>query len=212
MFVKDVEIASIEVEKHIADMLDKNQREIISRSLELSDAKRVMEIKTELAKYEREQIELNHNNKVYEFNLEKERQLKELALEEKIKEEKRIQKEAELEAQKTSQAILDAIHLAKLERDKKEDEVKIETEKKLAEIERARQEAYANTIKEIMSSISPDLIAALESNANADMLNAVSTAMSPIAIANGESIAETTNKLLRGTSLENIVNNFTKNN
>ena len=85
--------------------------------------------------------------------------------------------------------------------------------RKLAgEIERARQEAYANTIKEIMSSISPDLIAALESNANADMLNAVSTAMSPIAIANGESIAETTNKLLRGTSLENIVNNFTKNN
>ena len=212
MFVKDVEIASIEVEKHIADMLDKNQREIISRSLELSDAKRVMEIKTELAKYEREQIELNHNNKVYEFNLEKERQLKELALEEKIKEEKRIQKEAELEAQKSSQAILDAIHLAKLERDKKEDDVKIETEKKLAEIEKARQEAYANTIKEIMSSISPDLIAALESNANADMLNAVSTAMSPIAIANGESIAETTNKLLRGTSLENIVNNFTKNN
>ena len=201
-----------EVEKHIADMLDKNQREIISRSLELSDAKRVMEIKTELAKYEREQIELNHNNKVYEFNLEKERQLKELALEEKIKEEKRIQKEAELEAQKSSQAILDAIHLAKLERDKKEDDVKIETEKKLAEIEKARQEAYANTIKEIMSSISPDLIAALESNANADMLNAVSTAMSPIAIANGESIAETTNKLLRGTSLENIVNNFTKNN
>ena len=212
MFVKDVEIASIEVEKHIADMLDKNQKEIISRSLELSDAKRVMEIKTELAKYEREQIELNHNNKVYEFNLEKERQLKELALEEKIKEEKRIQKEAELEAQKSSQAILDAIHLAKLERDKKEDDVKIETEKKLAEIEKARQEAYANTIKEIMSSISPDLIAALESNANADMLNAVSTAMSPIAIANGESIAETTNKLLRGTSLENIVNNFTKNN
>ena len=212
MFVKDVEIASIEVEKHIADMLDKNQREVISRSLELSDAKRVMEIKTELAKYEREQIELNHNNKVYEFNLEKERQLKELALEEKIKEEKRIQKEAELEAQKSSQAILDAIHLAKLERDKKEDDVKIETEKKLAEIEKARQEAYANTIKEIMSSISPDLIAALESNANADMLNAVSTAMSPIAIANGESIAETTNKLLRGTSLENIVNNFTKNN
>ena len=32
MFVKDVESASIEVEKHIADMLDKNQRDYFQKS------------------------------------------------------------------------------------------------------------------------------------------------------------------------------------
>lgn len=209
MFVKDVEIAGIEVETEIANILEKHQQELITKSIELSDAKKTMDMKTLLAKYEKEQYDLDHANKMYAFNLEKERELQKLVLEEKLREERRIQKEAELAAQKDSQEILDAIHAAKLERDKNEDAVKLDTEKKLAEIEKARQEAYANTIKEIITSISPDLVAALENNANASMLETVASAMSPLAIANGESIADTTNKLLRGTSLEKIVDNFT---
>ena len=38
------------------------------------------------------------------------------------------------------------------------------------------------------------------------MLETVTEAMAPYAIANGESVADVTNKLLRGTGLDEIVN------
>ena len=104
------------------------------------------------------------------------------------------------------QKIIDVIEAAKLERAKKADEAKIETEKKLAAIEKGRQEAYAATVKTIVESISEDLIAALSSKSNAEMLETVTEAMAPYAIANGESVADVTNKLLRGTGLDEIVN------
>ena len=37
------------------------------------------------------------------------------------------------------------------------------------------------------------------------MLETVAQSMSPYAIANGESISEVTNRLLRGTSLEGVI-------
>ena len=56
-----------------------------------------------------------------------------------------------------------------------------------------------------MGSISPDLAAALTSKSNEDMLATVTKAMSPYAIARGESVSEVTNNLLRGTSLEKVI-------
>lgn len=53
-----------------------------------------------------------------------------------------------------------------------------------------------------MKSISPDLIAALTSKSNADMLATVSESISPYAIAGNESVSEVVNRLMRGTSLE----------
>lgn len=61
-----------------------------------------------------------------------------------------------------------------------------------------------------MSSISPELIASMTSEANADILAAVTGSLAPYAMAKGESVAEFTNKLLRGTSLENILENLSK--
>ena len=57
-----------------------------------------------------------------------------------------------------------------------------------------------------MDSVSPDLIAALSTKANAQLLSDATKSMSPYAIANGESVADTVNKLMRGTSLEGILN------
>ena len=78
--------------------------------------------------------------------------------------------------------------------------------KELAEIEKAKQEAYAATVKEIMSSIQPDLVAAISASTQAELLKEGMASISPYAIANGESVADTVNKLLRGTSLEEIIN------
>ena len=106
------------------------------------------------------------------------------------------------------QKLLDQIQAAKLERDKKADAARIETERQLAEIEKTKQDAYAATVANIMKSVSPQLVAAMTANANADMMKAVSHGVSPYAIANGESIADTVNKLMRGTTLESVLDNI----
>ena len=77
-------------------------------------------------------------------------------------------------------------------------------------IEKAKQTAYAETIKQIVSAISPDLIAALTTKANANLLETATKNMSAYAIANGESVADTVNRLMRGTSLEGIIESATK--
>ena len=53
-----------------------------------------------------------------------------------------------------------------------------------------------------MSSISPDLIKALEVNGQMNFMSSLAENMSPIAIANNESVAETTDRLLRGMPID----------
>ena len=181
---------------------------MIAKCLELSDAQKRAEVQAKLAEYEKKEIELKHANKVHKFNLDKKYQLEEMAAKAERDAELRAQKEAATQAEADLQKVLDTIEAAKLERAKKSDEAKIETEKKLAEIEKARQEAYAATVKSIMESISEDLVAAMTSKSNAEMLETVTEAMAPYAIANGESIADVTNKLLRGTGLDEILDSL----
>ena len=67
------------------------------------------------------------------------------------------------------------------------------------------QHGYANAIKEIITAISPELTAALTARANADILSEATRNMSAYSIANGESVADTINTLLRGTTLESAL-------
>ena len=68
------------------------------------------------------------------------------------------------------------------------------------------KEAYAATVASIIQAISPDLIAAMQANSNAETLQQVSKA-----IAKNEGVAETINTLLRGTSLDNVFDSLVKN-
>ena len=205
MLVHDAEVLSVGVERKVAAVLEAHQEEMISKCLELSDAQKRAEVQTKLAEYEKKEIELRHANKVHKFDLEQEFMIAKMEADAERDAEIRAQKEAAAQAEADLQKVLDTIEAAKLERAKKADDAKIETEKKLAEIEKSRQTAYAETVKTIMESISEDLVAALTANANADMLETVTEAMAPYAIANGESVADVTNKLLRGTTLEGVI-------
>lgn len=206
MLVHDTEVLAVGVERKVAMTLEAHQEEMIAKCLELSDATKRAEVQEKLAEFEKKEIELKHANKLHRLNLEREYELEQLDKKAKYDAEMRVQREAEEQARADMQKIVDVIEAAKLERAKKADEAKIETEKQLAAIEKSRQEAYAATVKTIVESISEDLIAALTSKSNAAMLETVTEAMAPYAIANGESVADVTNKLLRGTGLDEIVN------
>ena len=62
----------------------------------------------------------------------------------------------------------------------------------------------------IIQAISPDLIAAMQANSNAETLQQVSKAITPLAIAKNEGVAETINTLLRGSS-QNVFDSLVKN-
>lgn len=210
MLVHDVEVLGIAVERHVAQILEAHQEEMIHRCLELSDAAKKMEVVTKLAEYEKKEADLNHANRMHKLEMQKKADLEALAVKAEINAKTRAEEEAKRQAEVDMQVLITSIADAKLERDKKADAAKIATEKEIAAIEKAKQDAYAETVAKIMESVTPDLVAAMTSKANADMLSTVSQSMAPYAIANGESIPETVNKLLRGTSLERVVHNLTQ--
>ena len=125
---------------------------------------------------------------------------------EEMNEKKRAAAKAAKQAESDMQELLDSIQKAQLAREKAEADAAIEQEKAQAEIKKAEQDAYAATVERIMKSVSPDLIAALSTKANADLMIEATKSMSPYAIANGESVSDTVNKLMRGTSLEGLLN------
>ena len=206
MLVNDVDIIGIGVEKDIAMILEKHQNELIQKSVELADAAARMEVVTALADVKKREAELNNETALYALELEQKRTEEEMHNEEMIRVKKREAKAAEVQAQNDLQGILTAIQSAEMARIKEKQDAEIAHAKELAKIEKAKQEAYAATVKEIMSSIQPDLVAAISASTQAELLKEGMASISPYAIANGESVADTVNKLLRGTSLEEIIN------
>lgn len=208
MLVHDVEVLSIAVDRDVANILENHQTEMIQKTLELSDATKRMEVVTKLAEYEQKEAQLKHDNKMYTLELNQKLEIEKMEKQAELAMKQRAEDEARKQAEADMQAILDVIQESQLERNKKADEAKIATEKELAEIEKNRQTAYAETVANIMKSVSPDLVAALTSKANAAMLETVTKSMSPYAIAQGESVADVTNQLLRGTTLEEVIENM----
>ena len=205
MLIYDAEVLSIRVEQLVAKMLNKHQEELISKTLELSDAEARMTVVQKLAEVERKEAELKNANALYQAELEQAVLEDEFNKREAMVEKQRVAEAARIQAQNDLQEILAKIQTAEIERQKEKNELEIQHKKDLAAIEEAKQKAYADTVKSVMASVSPDLVAALTAKANADMLMSATENMSPYALARGESVADTINTLMRGTTLEGVM-------
>lgn len=208
MLVHDVEVLSIAVDRDVADILENHQTEMIQKTLELSDATKRMEVVTKLAEYEKKEAQLKHDNMMYQAELNQKLEIEKMEKQAELAKKQRTEDEARKQAEADMQVILDVIQESQLERNKKADAAKIATEKELAEIEKSRQAAYAETVASIMKSVSPDLVAAMNAKSNADIMEGLGNAVAPYSIANGESIAETVNTLIRGTSFQETLKNL----
>lgn len=205
MNVVDVEVLSIRVDRRIASLIESHQTEMIEKTLELTDAEARMKVVEALAEVEKKEAELANANALYELQLSQKLAQERFAKEEEMRVKQRAAQEAAKKAEADMQKILDAIQSAELARKKASVEAELDRQEKLAAIEKDKQDAYAETVEKIMSAVSPDLIAALTAKANADLLVTGMKEMSPYAIANGEDVATTVNRLMRGTSLEGIL-------
>lgn len=205
MKVVDCEVLGLNIESEVKNMVEDHQREMVKKSLQLTGAKRRVEVAEKLAEAEKKEYELRSEQLKNKMELQAKETQEKLKLEAEINRKREAEKVASMEAEKALQPVMDAIQEAKLAREKKETDAQIAKKKADAEIEKARLDAQASTIAKVMESIGPDLVAAMSAEANADILTAISSALAPYAMAKGESVAEFTDKLLRGTTLEGIV-------
>ena len=205
MEIKDVEVLSIRVEDRIFSMLEQHQEEMVSKTLELSDAEARMAVVTKLAECEKKEADLDSANKLYKLSLSQKFTEEKMSVEEALKIKERAATAAATQAKSDLQEVLNAIQTEELAREKAKTDAEIARTKEVAAIEEAKQKAYAETVKSIMESVSPDLVAALSTKANAQLLETATQSMAPYAIANGESVADTVDKLMRGTTLEGLL-------
>ena len=216
MFVHDCEVLSIHVEDEIAEMLEEHQHEMVRKALKVADAERRLTLISALAEAEKSEQELRNQQLLNKMALQREEALKKLEIQSEVNRVNEAEKQAAKKAELDMQVVLDAItdaetarknaaHAAAMERAVSENATNEAHLRELAESEKAKQKAYAETVAKIMSSITPDLVAALESQANANVVAAIEHAVAPYVIAGeGESITDVAQKLVKGTSFEDM--------
>lgn len=211
MLVTDVEVLGVQVEAAVAKMMEAHQKEMIQKTLELSDATRKSEMVKQIAAFDREEAEINHNNRMYALELNQKAEEEKLKNQAEIAAMKRAEESAAAQAKADIQPIFDAIQKAQLTRDKAADDAKIATEEKLAAIEKAKGDAYAKQIVEMLNAIQPGLVEAMQGQTNANLMNGICATLAPEAIANGESVSAAVTRLIKGTPMESVIEKFCEN-
>ena len=206
--ISDVEVISISIERTYATMLESHQEELIEKSLELADADAKMKVVQALAKVEKEEADLAAANKLYKLELDQKFKEETFAKEEVMKEKIRQADAAANKAKADMQEVLAAINEAQIAREKAKHEAEIAHAKELAAIEEEKQAAYAKTVVEMLGAIQPGLIEAIQGQTNADLANGIASSVAPYAIAGGHDISEVVAQMLRGTTVEDVLKNF----
>lgn len=208
MYVFDCDIRSISVERDVKAMLIEHQRNMVEQALELSAANKRVKVAEELAIAEKKENELENQKLINKMNLQREEALRRLEIQTEVNRKKEAEVQASKQAEKDLQVIVDAVADAERARKAKDTDQELARKNAEAAIQKARQDAYAETVAKIMASIGPDLAASLTATANADLAQAIASSVSPYAIANGEAISDTINKMVRGLPVENILKNL----
>ena len=221
MYVHDCEVLSCSVEDAIEKLLIKHQHDTVRKNLELASANKEAEVAKAMAVSEKAMAELKSLELRNKMELQEAEAVQKLAIQSKINRQNEIEKLAAKQAEKDMQVIIDAIAEASrarkalefeqtLAQEAEQKALEIKHEKELADIEKAKNEAYAATVATIMGSISEDLIAAISTGSKAELTQTLAKHMSPYALAKGESIAEVTQKLINGLPFDvnEIVSNL----
>jgi hypothetical protein len=190
-------------------MLLDSQHEMIRKTLELADAKRETEIAEAMTVAEQKKQELRSKELLNKMELQKVEAEHKLAIQAQINRQQEAEDKAKKQAEVDMQAMVDLLNNASIARENAKHEANLARiaaenaatqthEREMASIEAAKQAAYAETVKNIMSSITPELIAAIEVGGKCDLMASLAEHMSPYALAQGENVVETTQKLLNG--------------
>lgn len=216
MLVYDCEVLSLSVEREIEDMLIEQQHDTVRQNLRLASAQKEAEIAEAMAVTEQLQQELRSQQLLNKMKLQETEAVQKLEIQAKINRQTEAEKLAAKQAEQDMQVVIDTIaaasiarenkaHEAKMTRQTAEDTQKLNVEREKAEIEKAKNEAYAATVEKIMASITPDLVAAIETSGQCNLMETLAESMSPYAIANNEGVVDATERLLHGMPFVDVL-------
>ena len=220
MCVTDCEVLSISVDPSIEKLLIQHQHDAVRKNLELASANKQAEVAEAMSVAEKAMMALESEKLRNKMTLQEAEATQKQAIQSKINRQNEAEKLAAKQAEKDMQVVIDAIAEAgrlrkeadfkqALAQDAERNALEVQHEKAMADIEKAKQEAYAATIATIMDSITPQLVEAITIGGKAELTETLAKHMSPYAMAKGESVVETTQKLLNGLpfDLKDIVSN-----
>ena len=220
MCVTDCEVLSISVDPSIEKLLIQHQHDAVRKNLELASANKQAEVAEAMSVAEKAMMALESEKLRNKMALQEAEATQKQAIQSKINRQNEAEKLAAKQAEKDMQVVIDAIAEAgrvrkeadfkqALAQDAERNALEVQHEKEMADIEKAKQEAYAATIATIMNSITPQLVEAITIGGKAELTETLAKHMSPYAMAKGESVVETTQKLLNGLpfDLKDIVGN-----
>lgn len=210
MYVYDCEVLDITAEHEVKELMEMHQRQMVELSLRLSNATKRADVTAQIIDAETRERELEAQAARAKIALDYDTSIKKMNCQSEVARLKEAEEQAQVQAAIDLQELKIAVHDAELDCKRKDAELKDEIDQKAAELEKAKQESYAKTVEKIMASISPDLIAALQSESSSETLRQVTESMAPWAIATGQSVPDVVNKLLRGTALEDVLRNLKK--
>lgn len=205
MIINGVRLMELCIDENVQEMFEDNRNELIKNRIELAKAEEDLEINKKLALINQELANISHEKEMLSlqnsFNYESTR----LENKKKIADYQAAQAKAEKEAEKDlipiKQELENFARNISLQRQNDE----LENEKAKATLKAKSLNAYAESVNKILTAITPELTAALQSSANENIVEALTNALSPYSMAKNESVADTINTLLRGTSLEKIL-------
>ena len=210
MRITDVEVLSIEIEGSIQALIDKHQEEIVSRSLALAAAKNSAETEREIVALNKEKVQLAEDYAQSKAMLEAETRATEFELTVAAQRDKDAENKRKYEIEKEIQSLKDAIFEAEQLRLQKEREAELEHHRKMLEIESTREAAAAASMKTILEALGPDLAAALTTKSNQAVVEKIAEAIAPYSVAGGQPVSRAVSELLRGTTLESIIDTLKK--
>lgn len=210
MMISDAEILSLNVDRNIREMIDDHQEEIVRKALELNAAQMSAETDKRIRALAYEQEKSKEEYRRMMLAEKAESDAKAFALEVAANEARNAEDLRAKEAQKQLQVIEDAIVAARIARDKAKNEADIEYKTALDELQAEAENRAAENMKKVLEAVGPELTAALTMDSNKEILAAIAKSVSPYAIANGDSVSDAINTVLRGTTLETVVKNMQK--
>ena len=211
MRVYDCEVLGLDIENEYEEMLNDHQTEIIRKGLQLSNATAQIKLTEELSRVEKLEHELESQKLIHRMNLQEVEAKRKLEIQNEVNRLKEAETLAEKQAEADMQVLIDEVHAAQMLREKKTKDAKLNYETRMANIEKAKQMAYAEAAVKIIEAISPDLTAAMNSKTNTETVAAIAKAISPYALAgDNETLSDVINKITRGTPLDEALSNIKK--
>ena len=197
MEISDVDVLDVILQSDVEDIISRYQSDIINRSFMLTAENKSLALKQELAKIEKEKLELDRQTEIAKI-------AKEMAIEEETVKLEEIKQQNRINAATKEQDLV-AMNVSNQQI---KDEYELEFEEHKSKIRQAERQSQTAQITAILKEISPQLVAAMESSMNATIVADIIENISPYALAENSNAVDIMNRIVCGTPLETSLKNI----